>query len=85
MCCGVSWSSLLPLSTIIPGELWGGGGGGSKITNDTHIFIFSYGGGVADGRLATAAAALSAGLGSCSHLTCVAGPYLDVREPTGKK
>ena len=31
---------------------------------------------MADGRLATAAAALSAGLGSCSHLTCVAGPYL---------
>ena len=28
------------------------------------------------GRLATAAAALSAGFGSCNHLTCVAGPYL---------
>ena len=35
-----------------------------------------FGGGVGAGLLATAAAALSAGLGSCSHRTCVAGPYL---------
>ena len=36
----------------------------------------TYVGVVGAGRLATAAAALSAGFGSCSHLTCVAGPYL---------
>lgn len=39
---------------------------------NTHI----PGAGEDAGRLATAAAALSAGFGSCNHLTCVAGPYL---------
>ena len=49
----------------------------SPIHKSAHL-----GGGVGAGRLATAAAALSAGLGSCNHLTCVAGPYLMQRVRT---
>ena len=52
----------------------------TTINNNTHTHTHkqtvAYTGGDVAGLLAIAAAALSAGLGSCSHLTCVAGPYL---------